>query len=164
MEKGKIMMIIIIVLLVVLLGTVAAVSVYVLSLINEQNVAQEEGTDGVTSVKALTVDEKTLVLLGETITTNLLPDEDGKVHIASIHVQVSIDNTTDESEAFITLFNANIAAARFIALDIISNRTADELNATDGKAYLSDLIKTRLQEEFNSMLIVDVTFYDWLIP
>ncbi len=51
-----------------------------------------------------------------------------------------------------------------MALNVISDRTAEELNALDGKAFLSDLIKTRLQEEFNTMLIVDVFFDDWLIP
>ncbi len=158
------MMIIIIVLLVVLLGTVVAVSVYVLNIINAESTAVENGTAGVTRVRELSVKEKTTVVISSKLSTNLSRGTDGDSHIAQLAVSLQYDNTTDDSVEFGELVNANIPLAKSVAIECITSFTYEELELDpDGRAILADKIKLSLQEEFNTTLIVNVIFDEWLI-
>jgi flagellar basal body-associated protein FliL len=160
MEKGRLMMIIIIVLLVLLLGTVTAVSIYVLNLINTNNQAIADGSAAITEQKTLDINDMTEVLIGE-ITTNLRPGADGKEHSVMIEVNLRYDKTDEEqATAFSELLAANMNVARWIALSSISDRTKEDIDDIDRLAMLGDEIKDKLQVEFKSQLIQDVYFSD----
>jgi flagellar basal body-associated protein FliL len=158
MEKGRLMMIIIIVLLVVLLGTVVAVSIYVLNLINTNNQALADGTAAITEQKTLDINDMAEVFIGE-ITTNLQPGADGKEHSVMIEVNLRYDKTDEETAtAFGELLAANMNVARWISLSCISDRTKEDIDDIDRLAMLGDEIKDKLQVEFKSQLIQDVYF------
>jgi flagellar basal body-associated protein FliL len=160
MEKGRLMMIIIIVLLVVLLGTVTAVSIYVLNLINSNNQAIADGSAAITEQKTLDINDMTEVPIG-TITTNLLPGADGEAHSVRIEVNLRYDKTNEEeATAFGELLAANMNIARWISLSCISDRTKEDIDDIDRLAMLGDEIKDKLQVEFKSELIQDVYFSD----
>jgi flagellar basal body-associated protein FliL len=167
MDKGKLMMIIIIVLLVVILGTVGAVAFYVMNMMNSQTAAIEEGTNGVTVSKKLDIQDLQSVSVGGEIITNLTKGADNLQHTAKIGVNFRYDKTVEkESEAFTTLLTEPgiLEYARSVALGCINDCTYEDLYVNDdGAAFLADLIKTRLQEEFNTTLIVDVYFNEWTI-
>lgn len=167
MEKSKFMMIVIIVLLVVLLGTVVGVSFYVLNVVKNQPEASSDGTvtgaqDRIT--KSLYIEEITTVSLGSAITTNLADSPNGEGHIAKVAVSVGYDNTQEKvSEDFAVTFGANTVVARAVALACIHKYTYEDLNTDDGPSMLADDIKKKLQEEFNTTLIVSVVFDEWLL-
>lgn len=165
MEKGKFMMIIIIVLLVVLLGTVVGVSFYVLNLVKNQAALSGDGDANASQVvRNLNIEETTSFSLGNSITTNLADSVDGSAHIAKIGVLIGYDNSVkDASAAFAETLTAQTDYARSIALACIRKYTYEELNAEDGQAVLSEDIKTKLQDEFNTTLIVKVSFDDWFL-
>ena len=165
MEKSKFMMIIILVLLVVLLGTVVTVSMYVLNLVKSQaEMTDAGGARKDTPTKNLSMEEIITVSLGDPITTNLSKGSDGLAHYAKIGVLVAYDNTVKkESDAFGEVFNQQLDYARAIALACIYSVTFDDIATTDGKAELANTIKEKLQNAFDSNLIVDVIFKEWTI-
>jgi flagellar basal body-associated protein FliL len=159
MEKGKLMMVIIIVLLVVLLGTVLAVSFYVMNLVSKQAEASGLNPQSEYAGKVLTQDEITKVTLGDAITTNLAKGPDNKDHVAKLRVVIGYDNTVkEESAAFEATINANLEYARAVALACIYSSTFEELSNPDGMANLANKIKEQLQDAFKTNLIVDVYF------
>jgi flagellar basal body-associated protein FliL len=165
MEKGRLMMIIIIVLLVVLLGTVAAVSIYVLNLINTNNEAIADGSAAITEQKKIPIENMVEVPLGDSFTTNLQPSADGSEHNVRIRVNLRYDKTDEEAAtAFGDLLAANMNMARYIALNCIADRTKEDINDSDRLAMLGDEIKEKLQIEFNTSLIQDVYFDDKIVP
>lgn len=166
MEKGKLMMIIIILLLVVLLGTVVGVSFYVMSLVKNQAAATDVQSTSSNEhvVKNLSQSEITKISLGDAIVTNLIDSPNGTAHFAKMKVLVGYDNTVKtDSEAFATMLTNDLTFARSIALACIRNYTYEDLNASGGDAVLANDIKEKMQDQFNTTLIVDVYFDDWLL-
>lgn len=165
MEKSKVMMIIIIVLLVALLGTVVGVAFYIMNMVRNTQTTPNEytaTTDHIT--KHLKPEEITKVSLGDSILTNLAKGEDGKSYIARIKVLVGYDNTVKkESDAFAEVLTNNMEFMRSIALSCLRNSTYEDLTSDGGESALADRIKTMLQSEFDTTLIVNVYFDDWLI-
>ena len=164
MEKGKLMMVVIIALLVLLLGTVLAVSFYILNMVNQAASAEAQGTQSESVSKELTQDDLTKVPLGAAITTNLAKGADGKSHMAKIGVVVSFNNTVEvESEAFAATLNNSLDYARSIALACIYSSTIEELSDPDGIANLANIIKEKLIDAFGTTLITDVFFNEWTL-
>jgi flagellar basal body-associated protein FliL len=164
MEKGRLMMIIIIVLLVVLLGTVVAVSFYVLNMINNQNEALANGTAVITDVKDLKASDLTSVTLGDSFNTDLQPGIDGKRHMLRIRVHFRYDKTDEKlAEEFATFIEANINVARSIALNCITSKTAEDVDNNDDIALLAEEIKDQLKLELDTNLIHDVYFDDKIL-
>jgi flagellar basal body-associated protein FliL len=159
MEKNKLMMIIIIALLVLLLGTVGAVSFYVLNLVRSQ-----PDPDAPSQIaRGVTLDEIESISLGEFV-TNLAKTEQNKDRLIRISLSLAYDKTDKKaSEALVEKINQHHHIARSIALACILSSTYDELIIPDGLANLADKIRVRLQEEFESNLIVDVYIDDWLL-
>jgi flagellar basal body-associated protein FliL len=162
MEKSKLMMIIIIALLVLLLGTVVGVSLYALKLFNENSDPEARAAANQPQVvKNLTREQITSVSLGDPITTNLQKGDDGKSHFAILSVEVGYDNTVkNESDAFGLVLAENIKYARSVALSCIYGRKYEELQDMDGLNELAAEILQKLQEGFNSQMIVEVTISD----
>jgi flagellar basal body-associated protein FliL len=165
MEKSKLMMIIIMALLVLLLGTVGGVSFYVMNMIRNQPSLADAGSAAQQVARNLSIDEMETISLGDTMLTNLARSEGSRQnHYLRASGFIAYDATDrKEAEALAARINENIQFARSIALACIWGSTYEELSETDGPAILADRIRIRLQEEFESNLIVRVYFEDWLL-
>jgi flagellar basal body-associated protein FliL len=162
MDKSKQMMIIIIALLVLLLGTVVGVAVYVVSIVNSPSI----GADAVVPDReSITRDEVTSVPLGsEPIVTNIPSTTGTRSRFIRVNGWVGYDNTQAKlSDEFGELLNDNIHFARSIMLACVKASTYEELNTPDGLMNLESKILTRLQQEFESSLIVEVRIDDFVL-
>ena len=158
MDKSKPLLIIIIVLLVVLLGAVSFVSVFFLKTLSQN-------TSGVSNEAApavqLTVDQIEKVSLSAPISTNLLNGADGAEHYVKINLSIGVNNTDKkESPKMLSSLQSNEMVVRDIVLGILRGQTYAELTLPDGQDLLKSNIKSKLQEEFNSNLIVQVYISD----
>jgi len=157
-------MFIIIALLVILLGAVAFVSFYLFKTIGKNtsetaNAASEANT--ATPVTKLTVDQIEKVPLSSPISTNLLTGDDGVEHYVKINLSIGVNNTDKkESPKMLTSLANNEMVVRDIILGILRNQTYEDLTLPEGQELLKDNIKSKLQDEFNSNLIVQVYISD----
>ncbi|MDR3240158.1 MAG: flagellar basal body-associated FliL family protein [Clostridiales bacterium] len=158
MEKNKVMMITIIALLVILLGAIVSVSLYAFRIVGGQ---REEAPLAADSAIRLSVDQIEKVPLVSPISTNLLADRDGAAHYVKLNLAVGV-NATDKKESpkMVESLASNEIVTRDIILAILRNRTYSELNQPDGQELLKDDIKTKLQEEYGSNLIVQIYISD----
>jgi flagellar basal body-associated protein FliL len=164
MEKGKLMMVIIIALLVILLGAVVGVSIYVMNLINSQTTIADVVNAQSQIATSLSIDEKASMSLGDAIVTNLATGADGRKHFISVNGYIAYDiRDKKASDTFATKLTNNIHIARSIALACIISSTYEDLRDPDGMSILADRITRRLQEEFETNLIVDVYLSDFLL-
>jgi len=164
MEKSSLMMIVIIVLLVALLGTVVGVTFYAFSMMQNMESATQETAGFDRTPRQLTPDEIGRVPIGDSILTNLATDSGGSGRVARIQVVVGYDNTQQgESDAIYTRINEQMDFIRMEALASIRNRTYQELSARDGMDSLAAEILETLQNEFQTNLIVDVRFSEWIL-
>jgi flagellar basal body-associated protein FliL len=166
MEKSKLMMIVIIALLVLLLATVVGVSFYIMGLVNSQEALDPNAPPQ--AARALSLEEQQVVSLGEPIVTNLARDPNAgprdRGRMIRISVLFSYDITDSKLAAELAAkIDANLHIARSIALACIISSTYEDLSDAEGMANLADKIKIRLQEEFETSLIVSVYFDDWLL-
>jgi flagellar basal body-associated protein FliL len=151
-------MIIIIVLLVILLGAVAFALIFVLRLSDEHpngaiETSQQSGE--------LTLDQIEKVPLSSPISTNLLRGADDAEHYVKINLSIGVNNTDKkESPKILESLNKNEMVTRDIVLSILRNQTYEDLSFPDRQELLKDNIRTRLQEEYGSNLIVQVYISD----
>ena len=163
MEKNKFMMIIIIVLLVAMMGTIVAVSLYVLGFVQNQSLDAEGGRTP-QAIRKLTIEEVSNINLGDPIRTNLRKDPDGRPRYVVFSIDIGYDNTQGKDSTDIAfLINMNITRARSLALRTAYSKSYADLDDPDGFAMLETEIKEKLQELFESSLIVDVNIYDYII-
>jgi flagellar basal body-associated protein FliL len=163
MERSKLMMIIIIALLVLLLGTVVGVSVYVMNMIRSQTSLVESADNPI--AQRWSLEDTTSIQLGDTpIVTNLARSESGGNHFIRVSAWVGFLNTEKKaSDTLAATLEDNIHIARSIALACIKGSTYEELSDPEGKVNLENKILLRLQEEFESNLIVFVSMDDYLL-
>ena len=157
MDKNKPLMIIIIALLVTLLGAVGFASVFLLKISDRYT----EGTvkPAETGIR-LTVDQIEKVPLSSPISTNLY-SVNGVEHYVKINLSIGINNTDKKaSPGMLESLNRNEMVTRDIVLSILRNQTFDDLSLPEGQELLKDHIKTRLQEEYDTNLIVQVYISD----
>jgi flagellar basal body-associated protein FliL len=151
-------MIIIIVLLVLLLGAVAYISFFVLKL-SDKN-PNESGSTAPQSV-SLTVDQIEKVPLSSPISTNLFNSDDGVEHYVKINLSIGVNNTDKkESPKMVESLTKNEMVTRDIVLSILRGHTYEDLSLPEGQELLKDGIRSRLQEEYGSNLIVQVYISD----
>ena len=163
MEKSNLMMIVIIVLLVALLGTVVGVTIYAFNLVQNMEQAGARG-DWDREPRHLTVDEINRVMVGSDIITNLATDGPGVGNVVRTQVVVGYDNTQGrESEDISQRIESNITFIRTAALESLSTRTSQELSTRHGREALAAELLLTLQEEFMTNMIVEVSFYEWII-
>ena len=164
MEKSNLMMIVIIVLLVALLGTVVGVTFYAFNMVQSieaQAAAAAAGWDR--TPRQLHPDEIGRIMAGESILTNLAGPGGGG-NMARIQVVIGYDNTQGrESNDIAELIYDQMTHIRIVALNSIGSRTAEELSAIDGRNVLAAEILDRLQNDFRTNMIVEVSFYEWVI-
>ena len=157
-DKNKPLMIIIIALLVILLGTVAFALFYFLNLTDQ--FTNETGKTFESGVR-LTVDQIEPVTLSSPISTNLLSTDDGVKRYVKINLSIGVNNTDKkESPKILESLRNNEMITRDIVLSILGGQTFEELSLIEGQELLKDNIKTRLQEEYNTNLIVQVYISD----
>jgi len=164
-DKNKKMMILIIGLLVALIGVVIAVAVFILTSLNAEEGVIEPGP---IHTNVLTPADITFIPLSQPIVTNLVSDVGGRERIASLNLNVGITHREEDSDdgaaELISLMEESEAVVRSIALDVLREKTFEELSSREATAMLSSQILTRLQDEFQTNLIVNVLIIDLFMP
>ena len=159
--RNKGMIIVIIVLLAVLLAS-AAVGVFFF--ITNAEAQQAVGVDSPSTVLHLGEEEIYDIELRSPIRTNLAKSIDGNPHVISIELSIGINNTVKkESIAIINLVTEKEQVVRNVALTVIRKKTIQELERPDGLEILEKDILNKLQEQFNSNLIVRVIGSDMIL-
>ena len=154
-------MIVIIVLLVVLLGTIIVGGFFLLrTFTTPDEEVPDRATASIVSVAPGDIDYHNLASV---ITTNLARGVDGENRQIRIGFSIGIVNTEKESPEIFELIVAQEVVVRDIALAILGRKTAQELNRPDGKEVLAEEILESLRQEFNSNLIHNIIFSDWMI-
>ena len=164
MEKGKTMMTVIIALLVLLLGTVVAVSIMLIgSFGSDEPVAIDTG---VQTIRDFGVNDLEVISLGAAFATNLAVDVDGNTtHVVSTDVFVAIDTTGDIEELNTLRNNLSLrnSMARSVVINTFLETTFTEIRSPEGKSALSEILLDRLQDLFETNLIVLVGFENWIV-
>jgi flagellar basal body-associated protein FliL len=155
------MLIIIVVLLVVLLVAAGVGVFFFIRASNAQDQMEVEPP-----ITAIQLDEEDIfdIPLGGAIRTNLARSLDGSAHVISIELSIGINNTVRrESDAMIALVTDKERIVRNVALGVIRRRTIQELERPDGLELLERDILNKLQEQFNTNLIVRVIGSDMFL-
>ncbi|MCL1998320.1 MAG: flagellar basal body-associated FliL family protein [Turicibacter sp.] len=165
MGKSNLMMIIIIFLLVVLLGTVVGVAFFALNTVQNMEAAAAAAAQGFDrSPRQLRPDEIGRFMVGEPIVTNIANEFGSANPVTRIQIVIGYDLTRgQESTDIAQTIEENIIHIRTVALNTIGSRTYQELTASDGMANLSAELLDRLQNDFGTNLIVEISFYEWII-
>ena len=163
MEKNKIMMSAIIALLVILLGTVVAVTIYLVSVFGATDQTVGDGFPGVTvGTRTPSIREMYYIEL-DTIRTNLLEGPGGHPRFVMTDVIILFDATAENRD--ITAFRQyfSTAIARSIIGDILYNSTYAFVRTPEGRTALEEHILHELQNRFETNMIVSVMFTDWAV-
>jgi len=166
MDKSKLMMIIIIALLVILLGTVVAVTFFLFNMMGNEDPTEFHVQPPTVVAGNISMMDLISVPLGDTrISTNLAIGSDGFSGMVMTEVVVGVNGTADEAEveAFVNAFNSRISLARAIAVEVFGEHTYDQVRTPEGRSALGETIMVRLQENFETNLIVTVRFSDWAL-
>ena len=158
MDKSKPLMIVIIALLVLVLGAISAASFFLIRSLGKNNAPVVSAEAPVTK---LTIDQIEKVPLKTPISTNLSAGHDGVEHYVKINLAIGVNNTDkNESPKMLSSLESNEMVVRDIVLGVLRSQTYEDLTVPEGQDLLKDNIKTQLQEEFNSNLIVQVYISD----
>ena len=161
-NKNKLMMIIIIVLLAVLLVTIAAVSVIAFRVISSE--PEDPAASILQVVPALTPEDIYIVELSSPISTNLAVGASGATHFIRLSLALGVNNTEGRgSTDFIELISASEPIVRDVMLGVIKSKTYEELSRLGGRDVLRDEMLIRLQNTFQSNLLVAVYISDWAL-
>ena len=162
MDKGKLMMTIIIVLLVLLLGTVVAVSIYLVNMFGNDTPTGGNGTRTEIHVGPPRLQDIEPVAMGN-ITTNLATSANGRVGSVRTDISVGLDTRFTGWEDTQSELIRLESAARHIMINVFNSLTTEDVNTVEGRNAAAEIILTRLQEQFNSPLIVQVMFDSWIL-
>jgi len=158
LDKSKPLMIVIIALLVLVLGAISAASFFLIRSLGKNNAPVVSAEAPVTK---LTIDQIEKVPLKTPISTNLSAGHDGVEHYVKINLAIGVNNTDkNESPKMLSSLESNEMVVRDIVLGVLRSQTYEDLTVPEGQDLLKDSIKTQLQEEFNSNLIVQVYISD----
>ena len=164
MEKSSLMMIVIIVLLVALLGTVVGVTFFAFNMVQQMEAAGPPELGWDRTPRELRPDEINRVMIGDAIITNLASDTGRSSGTARIQVVVGYDNTRgSDSDEISRIITEQMVHIRTVSLAAIQNRTYSDLVARDAMSSLGAEILERLQGDFRTNLIVEVTFFEWIV-
>jgi len=159
MDKNKPMMIIIIALLILLLGTVVAVTFYLVSAFGSDNEVDGPRPGANNRLMPYQIQWREL----DEIRTNLLEPPPGRQSvfvIASFMVGVNDTAPNRELSQFDLAFNYSVA--RSIANEELYRTTYTEARTPEGRAAIEARILSRLQLQFGP-LVVDFISRDWAI-
>jgi len=166
MEKSSLMMIIIIALLVALLATVVGVTLFAFNMVQNMETSTqhvEQGRDR--TPRELTPEQITRVAIGDSIITNLATEGgSGFSGVARVQILVGYDNTQgSESVEIANRIDSQTTLIRTITLAALQERSYQELTTRGAMEALGADILERLQNDFNTNMIVEVSFYEWMI-
>ena len=165
MEKGKTMMIVIIALLVLLLGTVIAVSIMLIGSFGDGTAVEVD--QPAQTIRDFSIGDLETISLGASFSTNLAVDPaDGvTTHIVRTDVFIAIDTRGDAAELTTLRNNLSLrnAMARSVVINTFLEMTFTDIRSPEGKAAVSEIILDRLQDLFESNLIVLVSFENWIV-
>jgi flagellar basal body-associated protein FliL len=151
-------MMVIIALLVILLGAVGFVAYYAVTMSNAT-----ANSDPVKVIESgrLTVEQIETVSLTSPISTNLRKSDGVAAQYIKIDLSIGVNNTDKkESPRIVDSLAKNEMVTRDIVLSILRSQTYNELSVPEGQELLKDNIKRRLQEEYDTNLIVQVYISD----
>ncbi len=155
MEKNKIMMILIIVLLVILLITIGVGFFLTFKNLNKGQTVEEEVKEPVKQ------EDIQLVTYDDSLYTNLRKGDDGKEHVIRVGFSLGIDiSNKKESEAFMLVLSEKTPIVKDVIIGVLRNKTYEELQKSDAQAVLREEILEKLQQEFESNLIVTIYLSD----
>jgi len=164
MDKSKLMMIIIITLLVLLLGTVVAVIVYLMGMINNDNQDVFHEINRPEVQTQLGLNDLREIPLGD-IGTNLAVSPDGRSAFVRADVIVGVNETGDAAELaeFEAEFTERMGFARSLVIQEFGSVTRESVRTPEGQAALAESIRLTLQQAFESPLIITVVFSNWAL-
>lgn len=157
---SKKFMIIIVLLLVVLIGGVATLGYVVM-----KKPGGDKETANVSNADELNPKDINTIKFKDPITTNLERTETGKnSHMVQLNFSIGVDNTKKkDSKEISTLITEKEDIIKHNVISLISKRTYDDMMKSDAKEqFVSELLQ-KLQEEFNSNLIVSIYINDWKV-
>ena len=153
---NKKMMILIVGLLLLLIAVVVAVGFYVFTMLgnNDGNNIIDPG------VAPPSIESITFVPLSHPINTNLLVGADGRTANVSINFSIGVNHDHEDSEELIALLERAEPVVRSIAINVLRDMTAFEINAREGSTVVGNIIMQRLQAEFATNLITGIYIFD----
>lgn len=160
-DKNKKIMMLIIGLLVALIIIVIVVAIFIVRSLNSDSSTVDPTP---AAINVLTPADLEFISLHQPINTNLLTGIDGRERVVSFNLTIAINKNEDDSEEFITLLERSQPVVRDIALNVVREKTFEELRARDSTSLLSSEILMKLQEEYQSNLIVNVLITDLFTP
>jgi flagellar basal body-associated protein FliL len=145
-----------------LLGTISVISFYAFKLLQSSGAEPTPVPENTTVQLSINQIEK--IPLAEEIATNLKRSENSAEHYVKIKLSIGVNNThKKESPEIIESLAVNETVTRDIVLGILRNLTYEELSIPEGQDLLKEIIKTKLQEEYDTNLIVQVYISDLVL-
>ena len=154
--NNKKMMILIVGLLLVLIAVVVAVAIYILSVLGQE----QQPTIVDPHILTPGVEDITFISIGHPINTNLLTGADGRNMAITLNFNIGVNHSLDTAEETIELISNAEPVVRSIALSVLRDMTAFEVNSREGATQVANEIQRRLQEEFRTNLITGVYVID----
>ena len=160
MDKSKPMMIIIIALLVLLLGTVVAVTLFLITSFGGDGGPDESGPR-ITPTPHIQPGDISWHELEE-IRTNLLEPPTGRNAFILVSLMVGVNNAAPRAEVQAFELAFNYQRARTIANEVFFSATYSEAKSPEGRAAIEERILNRLQLEFGH-LVINVGSREWAV-
>lgn len=160
MDKNKPMMMIIIALLVILLGTIVAVTFYLISAFGGNG-----DTDAPRATPTPLIMQRDIIWRElDEIRSNLQEPPPGRhnAHIVATFI-VGVNGTASSRELSDFDLNFNYSVARSIADEVLFSSTYAQARSPEGRAAIEEQILSRLQIQFGP-LVVSLRASDWVIP
>lgn len=150
-------MILILGLLVVLIGVVVAIAIYIFTVLGgePQEIVVEIPAPG-----GVALEDITFLPLSHPINTNLLTGADGRERRVSFDFSIGVNHSQDGAAELIALLERSEPVIRNIGLSVSRDMTFHEINSREGSAILAAEILNRLQDEFQTNLIIRVELGD----
>jgi flagellar basal body-associated protein FliL len=145
-----------------ILGAVGGGGYYIFKNMNKEDTPAQEGA---AEVKAYTPADIETVRISEGITTNLAMSKgSSKSHMVQFNFSVGINKTVKkQSQAMIDLVTSKEDVIKHLAIDIISKKTPEEINNPNSRENFAKELLERLQNEFDTDLILDIYIFDWKV-
>ena len=174
MEKNKLVMIIVILVLAVMLAAVGFGFIYTINMIKTVQQPAAPETSQQQQIQAYDVNTAITIPLSDSIKANLLPESDGKEHLALVSMSIGIagpQNVTKkeqkaiqkEIDALVMSVMSGEVIVRDLAIRQLRKSTYSELRRADGQEIYGDQLLEELQNAFNTNLIVDVYFGEFFL-
>jgi flagellar basal body-associated protein FliL len=122
-------------------------------------------TDGVSQNSSVGPADIETVKFKEPITTNLaISASSSKTHMIQFSFSVGVNKTVKkESAAMAALLQEKEDIVKRAAIDLISRKTPEQIETPEAKNIFAKELLDRLQNDFDTNLIVDIYVYEWKV-